>query len=117
MGEICICGKPLIVLPAGLKGVIHSFVIISGHDAIRKALPASAGFKMLNPSPPNNCFAIIMAKAEPTAGNHHGDLGGMLNANRMPVRIALPSNVIFLRRTHKQSHSENCAEAQAISVR
>ena len=89
--------RPLWVAKAGLIGELQVAVIIPGHDAIRNALPARAGFMKLYPSPPNACLATRMANPEPTAGIQRGEFTGRLKARRSPVNSALPSRIVGLR--------------------
>ena len=63
-------------------------VMMTGQDAMRKALAASAGFKKFFPRPPKSCFTMTMEKAAPTMGIHQGAPTGMTIAIRTPVTQA-----------------------------
>ena len=104
------------MLPAGLIGASHPFVIKLGHDAMRNARPASAGFSMLYPNPPNGAFATSIANIDPANGNHHGAPGGTLNATSIPVIIALPSTIVNLRCMRLTISSANTAPTIPDSV-
>jgi hypothetical protein len=74
----------------------HPVVIWTGHDAMRNALPASAGLKILKPRPPKSCLAITMANTDPMHTIHTGACGGTFMASRRPVSTADPSAAVIL---------------------
>jgi hypothetical protein len=84
----------------------------AGQESIRKALPTSAGLKMLLPVPPKAIFPTRMAKAEPTAGIQSGTDGGRHRARRRPVTTAEAPGCFFI--IWQPRHSEKRAEAMEI---
>src|SRR5699024_5314815 len=89
--------NPYLIIDSGVASVAASTPgdtksdIIVGHEVNNIALAANAGFIKFEPNPPKNCLTIIIAKAEPTTGIHHGAVGGKLKANSIPVITALKS--------------------------
>jgi hypothetical protein len=73
-----------------VAGTVHVVIIIP-NDAVRKILPAIAGLKILEPSPPKTILPIAIANALPIAAAHSGKAGGSENASIIPVTTALKS--------------------------
>ena len=85
----------------------------------RKARPAKAGLKRLQPKPPKVILTMPMAKSAPTTIIHGWMLLGMLNARRMPVRMAEPSVTVvlgFFSMNLLIAHSKNTHEATEMAV-
>ena len=78
----------------------RNFVDAFGNEIKRKALPMSAGLKILYPSPPKNCFVMTTAITEPIIGtwivnglNDQREEGRFMPSSK-PVRNALPSLIV-----------------------
>ncbi len=80
---------------ASVAGSIKPPAICDDHEAIKNALPANAGFIKLKPIPPNICFTIPIANAEPATAIHQGAPAGKLKANNIPVTTALKSVTVI----------------------
>lgn len=105
-------------VPNPCPGTGH-VVICTGNEIRRKARPASAGLKRLQPSPPNVIFTTPIAKSEPMTIIHIGRFDGTLNANKIPVNTAEPSVMVslsFLRMNLLIAHSKNTHDATAVRV-
>ena len=84
------------------SGVFHqnglSQVVIGPvKEMSMNARAASAGLNGFIPSPPNTCFAMAMAKIEPTTAIHSGIPAGRFSARRRPVSTAERSPIVFSR--------------------
>ncbi len=80
------------------KGAVQ-VVMAAAKEAVRNALPTSAGLNGLCPNPPKTCFPMPMANADPIITIQLGKLGGTHSAKSTPVNNALPSPIwmgIFL---------------------
>ena len=69
-------------------------VICTGKEINRNTLPTNAGLKILFPNPPNDIFPIPIATNAPMMMIHIGRFEGTLNANKTPVRIADPLEIV-----------------------
>ncbi len=54
-----------------------------------------AGFAKFLPIPPNSIFTTTIATKQPTIAIQKGNVDGRLNANSMPVTIALQSEIVL----------------------
>ena len=77
-------------------GAAHS-VIATGNEASMSARAASAGLKMLYPTPPKSCLTRKIAAKAPRATIHSGVCGGQVKASSRPVTAALPSETLTSR--------------------
>ena len=73
-----------------LSGTVKSH-IFPAKEISRKHLAPRAGFIKFSPRPPNSIFTIIIAKAEPRIGIHHGTPTGRFMPSKSPVTTALKS--------------------------
>ena len=93
-------------------------VILPANDMRRKHLAPSAGFMKLYPSPPNNCFTMRMANADPSIAIHTGTSGERLSASSNPVTTALKSDMVtFLFISFSYSHSNSTHATTHVSMR
>jgi len=85
-----------------------------GNEMWTNARPTSAGFHILYPRPPKQCFAMPMATAAATIGTNHRAWAGRQKATRRPVTTALPSPTVILpRRRCVMTASATTADATA----
>ena len=76
------------------------------NDISKKQRAAKAGFIKFCPSPPYNCFTIIIANRAPITGIHRGTVDGRFNARMSPVTTAEQSLIVigfFIKYSNKYS--------------
>ena len=91
----------------------------TGKETSKNTRPTNAGLKMLQPSPPNDIFAIPIATKLPITTIHNGNVLGRLNDSNTPVMMAEQSSIeqsSFLKSHLLMTNSKNKHEATAVIV-